>query len=496
MYVLTYVLSRDRWAAILASLFLTLLPAHLFFTKFPVTEVQSLAFILLGLLYAFLAFKEKNKKQEILYLVLSFLMFFCFIFTRLTMLLYIPLIVLLVITIQTVKPSRVIVWSTYAGGIIGAIAVSFMYYSVKIPFLVTYAFDEKIFTVLSNYWMIFTAVAGISGVFLFFVYRQRKKVFRYLKTKLPLHMPYYNLLLVAAIIVITIYNGHTLLFTDKLNSFAQLEFFHFGGQGALVLTSLLLYVTAMHVFPPLLILFFSSILIKKVRTNAVLLTVQLFGLYFLIFYSFHPKIITYQFYYTRYLLTEILPGIIIFTSIVLCFFLRSPNRPLRFFSMVCIGTALLYYGMLSFHQIGKNEGPDITMYKELSAQADEDDVIVLYDLTHFPLYDIEAALRFYYQENTFKLSKAYPDGETIIRELDKEFDDVIIVAIRGLPFGLEAANSEIDTYQFGMYKSGKKHLYSGLQKPYELTTYEYLYGVPFKHHTLTRKVHIYTVNNY
>lgn len=92
--VLVFIVTGSRLCSYLMGLLLAVHPLHSFFTKFAVSEIVALFFLFNALLYLTFTVKDIPRNENTYYLIVSCLSFLCLFFTRITGFLYLPFILI------------------------------------------------------------------------------------------------------------------------------------------------------------------------------------------------------------------------------------------------------------------------------------------------------------------------------------------------------------------------------------------------------------------
>jgi hypothetical protein len=384
-YLLAYELSGSKYAGYIAAGILAISPLHLYFSRFPVTEIIALALSLNILYFLLIGFKSKR----FIYLAISLFLINMFMYLRLTWIIALP--VCFVVTLLTILYSKESIqkkkWILWGGLLLGSFLLSTLFYYLKINFLYTH-FYSMIFEYIPEY--LFYIIIFATPLLIFLLAKvlkeQTRKVLLFLYNK--------RLLLIwlglAFLFLFSAYNFYLAAFTDKFVGTSLQSLWGIAHSGWYTikdqaLTSIILYVTP---FGFLIYL----ICLKKINTPQKLL-VTLFLFSYLAFNIIETRYIPYQFYYARYQLSEIVPLIYIFVSI----FLLDIFKKSKWLFGILLFLILAYNGFFSAYQFQGYVGTTPTFFHTLTNKVSKQDMIIYYDPTNWPKSFFFSPLKYYYQ---------------------------------------------------------------------------------------------------
>lgn len=415
-FLLTKEITKNRKIGYIAAILISLSPLHLYFSKFPVTEIMTLALNLSSLYFIYRAYYKK----ETYLLWLSLLLINVTLYTRLTWIISLPIFVIIILMVLTYEKEKFVKkeWGLWGIAILISFLISTLFYFLNINFLYYY-FYAKIFKFIPEIWFYIILFAL---PFILFLLSTRfneytKKVFSYL-------FKYRNWIMWGIFIFLlysTVKHFYLMVFTDK---FVGGWFDYFWGMargGWIILKDMPLSSIIFYITPIGLIVWVLSI--KTLNTPAKFL---LF-LYMMIYTAFNFYITRYtphHFYYARYQLSEMIPIIIIFISIYSWEFIKT-KKIITYLILIPI---LIYSG---FHSAFLYQGPVGTtpdMFKQLSTNVENKDILLFYNPLDWADNFVFAPLKYYYDFkaiNVNQLTDVYDYGTKI---KNYYVDDVYILS--------------------------------------------------------------------
>lgn len=432
---LAHLISGRASVGLVAGLLLAVNPLHAFFSKFPVTEVPTLAFSAMS--FAFLVgywrAPEAAGARRLLAISVSALgMLFM---TRISGFMYLPFVLVLSVAVAMFEldPDRrrgVLVWSVavvmlYAFSVMDGLRWSSVY--------ATDIYRLSFAPLLGDRWrawLMLLALGALLGWIAAWNLRARESV-RLIGQKLLLFgagsLPVLALVLAA----LAAYKAYRLGFTDGYAADPWIgERFGLSGQGYRSVFSTSLVASATYLSPFVLLAYFA---IGFRAAHRPLLCALLFFVFcFLGYVAVLQWNLPYQPYYARYLLSEFVPYVLL---LVVCTWAEmGPGK----FKATVAGALLLggLYGMtLSALQIGKNEHEGVvdSLSRAISRIDDGDLVIVDRGLRTPSAYEIKTSFVFTYGLNVATMAAADLANQTYFSGLSRPFHDVYFVTQDPIP---------------------------------------------------------------
>ncbi len=395
VYLLTIEISKNNKAGYLAAILLAIAPLHMYFSRFTVTEVLMITFNIFILYYLLKGIREKNN----MYLMLSVMIFILLLFTKITGIVMVVFlsIVFFILLIYSKKEDYLKYIILYSGYIY-LFVISLVFYKYKIFYLYTKFYIRDVFSIIpENYFYLFFLILPI------LVFIITKYLNKYFKVVLELVYRYRVVILYAIstfLIVAGLYFFYQMAFTDKYDNSLFDYFWGMAGSGWIVLKDTVLMSVLLHLTPVGLI-FIAIFFYKQKDIPSLLLSI--FFLIFLSFNIFINKFTPYQYYYARYLLSEVFPVAMIMIAIAVYnlrdYFLFKLN-----IKWILIAIYIMYGMLFSLLQFQGAHGADDDFFKEVqtSIENKKEDLIIYYEPTKFSYSYVFAPLRDYYGYNSIR----------------------------------------------------------------------------------------------
>jgi hypothetical protein len=413
IYLLVLVLSRSQVAAFFAGFILAVNPLHVFFSKWPVTEVIVLAFSLLGFFFLSqtLQIANKEKKVDGYLLSLSVLLFSLIFFVRITGFLYFPLLVFFL---------WVGIW-LYRGDHLhtGLVLIKFsivclIFYSFSVIYGLMYSapYAHHVYgltfgRIFGQYWQIYIFIfIGLIVLFTIAWIIFSKKLYIYRHNLESILLKYGVILFFSVTFIsalIGLYNTYRLGFTDSyISSGWYGETWGLAGLGFEVfyrssVINWLLYSSPLLVFVALWAAF-------KIKWSWHKLTALIFLSIFLSTnFVINAWVLPYQYYYARYLLSEAVPFTIVLSILIL---FSIDNKLVKYIKYVALIITIIIFSYLSLIQFDAEEGRrPYQLLNQISEYVDSEDLLI-FDKQGWSIYNgvIQTPLIFYYGINTFPIS--------------------------------------------------------------------------------------------
>lgn len=405
-YHLTKEIFENERAAIIAAFFLSVNPALVFFSKFPVGEIVAFAFSVNGFLFLLRSVKASSSRVRWLYWLIALLSFNCFFFVRMQFFMYLPFFCLLAF-VFLVKTNADEQQNKTRLTIVSFVVVLFLTFALSLLFY--YAFQRGLFEAmvlghilsLLNPRFITVAVIGLLALLavLLSTYATvsgRSRLRGYVNSLVCVGGRLISWLLPVALLA-------SLPSIVNLYKHGQMPPFSFSvptGDDIWLIRYHVLYRLGLMLSPIGLIILFAVPFFRISWTSKARL--------FLLFLStvwlsilLQPWI-PYLYYYGRYLVSEMVPYSLVLMSGVLSFLISSRKEIGRML-LFLIG---LYFLSFSILQYNKQESDDLDFYNETLRYITKRDVVlasgldgrqyvplrVTYGLSVFPLTNRQGEL--------------------------------------------------------------------------------------------------------
>ncbi|MCC7290251.1 glycosyltransferase family 39 protein [bacterium] len=383
-YLLAYEITGKRLAGYITALFLATSPLHIYFSKFPTTEIMALAITLSTLYFIYKAYKDKTY----VYLWISLLLINLFLYTRLTWVIALPFYLVLILCVLTFEKDKEKYkqWGVWGVGILLSFLVSTLFYYFNIKFLYTHFYSD-IFKFIPD-WLFYSLLFASPLVLYLLSTRYQALTSKVLKWVFEKRMVW----LVTVLILILGFSAkhfYDMVFTDR---FLGTRFDYFWGMARggwvtlkdMALSSVVIYLTPFGILAYLLSL--------KSTNNPHKLLLTLFMLLYLGFNIVIVRYIPYHYYYARYQLSEIIPLLYVLISMYLVTLL-----PLKKWLFYLLLIPMLAYNIIYIPFL--TQGPvGITprIFNEIEERVGEDSILIYYNPTEWADNFFFAPLKYYY----------------------------------------------------------------------------------------------------
>ncbi len=419
-------------AALWAASLLALNPLHVFFSKFPVTEVPTLAFSLAGFCYIVGYWNVAPAQRQGRLLVIAFAAFASLFFIRISGFMYLPFMVALgclsALRDEDSRRRSAVQWMILA--IIFAYGFSVVYgllwsrsYAVDIYGL---AFGR----IVGSSWPLYVGTICISGL-LFWLgcsLLQKYPTWRVRLGKLLIDVPRVVLgAVVVAAVTVSILKIYWLGWTQHYASDSWLSgYWNLGGSEWRAAKASSLAQLGVYAGPLLLIV--GLILLCRRQRDPMCEFMRLFTAGFVAYVLILQWNVPYGPYYARYLLSEALPYLLIF---VVCVWATWKQGHVRRLLTATLFMSLVYAGVLSAGQLGKQENDGLyDALSELVAHVDQNDVILLDSMgPGLPnTSEIKTPLVFTLGKHVVTVSDADLADSAYIETVGQRFDDTYLIS--------------------------------------------------------------------
>lgn len=436
MYRLALVLTDSTRAALTAGLLLALNPLHAFFSKFPVTEVPTLAFSLIGFTYLALSWRAVQGGSHRRWLWLSLLGFGALFMTRISGFMYVPFFVAMAVAgavVDADRPrQRSMQWWVVAVILFYAASVAYgLHWSHQYSHDIYRTSFQHIFP---RHWQTGVAIAMLAGLLIWGVLvafahtRRRGNLERFLVS--PARQVIGLILIIG--LAIGLYRIYELGWTSRyvgdygLDTVWGLAESRWRALRASSLAAVFVYLG------PLLPLAFVSLALR-LQAQPMHEFLRLLTVGFLVYILVLQWVVPYGPYYARYLLSEIVPYMLLFTVVV---WSRMPPGVGRRAMNAVLAITLIYSAGATATQLGKTESAGL--YKSLGqllAPVDSADVVLL-DVMGPGLPDnseIKTPIKFTFGLSAVTVSQASLADLAYMGALNARYDDVFLVSPSAVP---------------------------------------------------------------
>lgn len=410
LMLLTYELSSSRLAALSVGLLIAINPLHVFFSKWPVTEVVTLAFSSIGFYYLARAHRFAESAHVARWsLAIGCLSLSLLFFVRISGFLYLPLLTVIFMVgawQYKIKQSRFGVDLILFSFACIAFYILSIFYGLKFsPNYSKFIYRLTFGKVVDGQWGWVMAVGFLTMVAFmaswFYLLGKSSFVKKNSKLLKPRILIAGMFLVIFAAATLSLYKVYKLGYSDAYNSDPWLGgLWHLSGSGvdAVVRSSVINWL--IYSSPALMLLGGVGLLRRNFDIKVVLL--MLLVIVPLGAFIVQTPVLPYQYYYARYLVSEAVPYAIVLCITVL-FIGNSQNW--RRLGIVAVILTIPLFGYYSFKQFGAEEGVrSLSVLKKIAVHVDEDDVLLI-EPAGWTIYRfaVETPLRFYFGLKTFAL---------------------------------------------------------------------------------------------
>jgi len=381
LYRLALVITSSHGAALFAGLLLALSPLHAFFSKFPVSEVPALAFTLIGFTYAtvYWSCQERSESRR-RWLVLSVFAFLCMFTIRMSGFTYMPFFAgaafaALACDGKGWRRGYIQLW---AAGVVAVFLLSAWYGFRWTHQTVIYNYGAWFRPFLGAHWLrmvLLLVAAGLAAwaAIMWWVSRlDRRRAWLASRVVASVRLAIGPATMV--ILAVGAWYVYRLAWTGAYRGTSFDSAYHIAGAGwgGAVATSL----PQLAIFlGPLLVVAFLIAMCRRWPDPRM----ELLRLFLVMFFAYSTLlrwVLPYNPYYARFLVSELAPYLILFVTCVWA--ALNKNTTVRALLSACFVLSLVYAGVLSAGQIGKNE--EAGLYDALArmvAPIGPDDLILL-----------------------------------------------------------------------------------------------------------------------
>lgn len=445
-YRLALVISGSRRTALVAGLLLALNPLHVFFSKFPVTEVPALAFSLIGFTYLAAFWNRRGPQDNNCWLWVSAACFGALFVTRISGFMYMPFFIVMGIASALADPDylrrrAIIGWAL---GTVALYALSIWYglhwssqyardiYKLSFGQIFHNKWRADIVAVISfglGSWLALTFLARFDHA--------RECMRRYLLE--PARKA------VGVIVVFGLVAGafriYQLGWTDHFIRDAWLGgFWNLSHSGTMAIKASSLFATVVYLGPLLPACFL--VWVVRRQSDPRIEFLRLFVAGFLVYAALLQWTVAYGPYYARYLLSELVPYLILFVVLVWSGMYSSPWKKVI---KGALAMSLVYMALASAAQLGKSENDGLyDALSQLLVPVDAGDLVLIDSLsTGFPTAsEIKTPVLYTFGLNSVSVSDESLKNHGYLVALNARYDDVFLVSDNAVtPRGFEPIGS-------------------------------------------------------
>lgn len=426
---LAHAITGSARAGLIAGLLLAVNPLHAFFSKFPVTEVPTLAFSLICFNFLLAYWNRSGITGSRRYLAISLASLMMLFMTRVTGFMYLPLIFAVSVSALLMnkgdeRKKGIFSWSILA---VLLYAASIAY---GLKWSTSYAKDIYMLSfapLLGDKWLRLVLLAlacAAAGWLAIGVMAQRENWRATLRSganAIALALPV--LLLVFSILAA--WKAYKLGFTPAYADHPWYgKVFRLAQQGMQSVRSISLVAATMYVSPFLMLAFYALSVRRQASTANTLL------LFFVTCFYGHLAVLQwvlpYQPYYARYLISEFVPYLLLF---VVCAWALAGRGAVRRYTTAALLVSGVWATVLSAQQIGKMEHEGVApSIERLVSHFDSGDIILVdRSMTEPITHEFKTALVYTYGMNVVTVGPQDIEEAGYARRLAMSYHDVFYV---------------------------------------------------------------------
>lgn len=342
-------------------------PAMVFFAKFPVSESTAFTFVVLGSLYLLRMIRAVTTRERVYTAFMCLLSFNCLFYVRWQFLLYVPFFLVIAVSswflTTPMRTRRIITGMTFA--LFALFGSSMMFYRTKQRAMYQPIIDSLADTLPSR--SVFVAVGAAATALLLISMLRPVRVavagqsaWNIVRRGVPLLLPLVLLLSIPSIL--DLYRGIPMkpwgyeppgradAFSVRLHALFRL--LQFAG-------------------PMFVVAVGAAVSFRKWQPKAV--AVFVFVATCWVGVLTRPYV-PYLYYYGRYLVVDLLPGILLLGSMGIAAMMKSR---LRIGAAVLLASAVLYGVIFSYPLLGKHEGENKDFFPGLASKVREEDIVIV-----------------------------------------------------------------------------------------------------------------------
>lgn len=423
-YLFAYEISgKNKKVALLASLLVAVNPAHVYFSRVPLTEIISMTMFLLSFYYLIRFYNGyKEKQTKVSDLVMSLCTIAVLFYTRMTALLYLPVILLIPLVLMLFNKDNQLrkYLFTYCGIWLASLSLSYVFYAIFLPELFHLIIGKR-FLGIELVWILLFFFA----VYILILWLLRKgRIKEMLVTFVKKNLKYISIFAICILIGLvgyesisyiytTFISNHNALFSDiSLSNFKQLNF----------LATFLLISPPLFLLLPFSIFHFRKKYGKDIKVTLLLVLLIIFAVYCWGIL----KGIPYYYYYVRYQLGELIPLCIILISLYLVDIFNTKKK--KILISIVLVLSIIYSCFFSVLQLRNTEGLKITELKQMQSLITENDVLLVINSNFDAFNQIIFPLKYYLGVDIVQIPSENDLINTEVKNLKREYHDVYILA--------------------------------------------------------------------
>lgn len=445
MYCLTLVLTGSSRTALIAGLLLALNPLHAFFSKFPVTEVPALAFSLIGFTYLALFWRAEEGSRHRRWLLLSMLSFGALFMTRISGFMCVPFLIVVAVVsaandADRMRRNYMQLW------VLGVVAL----YAVSVSYGLRWSYQYAVDIYRGSFGRIFpshwqggvVALVAVVLIIWFGLVALAQTSMRPRIDKLivvPLRRAIAPIVLIS--LVLGIYKIYQLGWTTHYQGDVWLDTqwglagSHWWAVKASSLVALFVYTG------PLLPLAFLGLALRR-QNEPRIEFLRLFVAGFFVYIVLLQWTVPYGPYYARYLLSEAVPYMLLFTVVA---WACMPKNGMRSVLSAILAITLIYSLTATASQLGKNESEgEYQSLTKLLAPVDSGDIVLLDTLgAGMPgNNELKTPIVYTFGLSAVTVSRASLADHAYVAALNAHYDDVFLISPSAVaPDGYESLGS-------------------------------------------------------
>lgn len=466
-YRLALLLTGSHRAGLAAGFLLALNPLHVFFSKFPVTEIPALCFALIGFLFL-AAFWSSGSNQRLGrgWLVGSVFAFLCVFTTRISGFMYVPFFVALAWAALVFDPDRkrckaLQVW---------AIGVTAAYLgSVVYGLIWSHAYSRDIYRLsfyplLGVHWKTVLATLGalvLATWVVVTILTLNSKLRARLSRWFAYPRDWVPVIVVWGALLLGLIKIYRLGWTERYVSDPWLgTMWHLAHLGRRSVAGSSLWALIVSLGPFLVIAFLMIAAFRKQEPRVTFLFWFVSG--FFAYILLLQWVIPYGPYYTRYLISELIPYTIL---LVVCVWSGARVVTVRKLLSGAIGLSVLYAAGLSAAQIGKNENEGAyAALARITRPIGPSDLVLLYLQPNSPFVQshLKTPLLYTFHRETVTVGTRDLVNAMYLAKLDSLYNDIFLLTEGG---GAPPGFSLVESTQFDVKSYKRNHSF-----PHRLTS--------------------------
>jgi len=441
IYLLTFeITNNNSRTALIAALIAAVNPAFTFFSRFPVSETMAMAFSLNGFYFLLRAIKCQNKKNKYFYFIISAILLGMFNFIRMSFILYLPTIVIIFMIpfiFQKYKHYQKSIFIYISIILILYISSWFWYYFYQ-PNLFKPMYNlvfSKYFTILIPIIILFT----LFTVFFYIYTKKNQEKVDIIANKVLIKIEHFLPLFLTFVLLLSSFRIIELCINGYGNYLEGKEFFNFRYSA--------IYVFFLLLSPLLFLLIFINPILKikfNNLQNILLVSISIFWIAILL----DRWVILYIYYYSRYVVSEMLMYSIILVSIIINELLNR-KKIYNELAKFIIVFSLLYSILFSGIQINKAQTEITDLYSEIEEFIKEDDLII-----SFLDQSVNAPIKYYFNKPLYQINESNNDlNKRIINKFyeysNEKYNNIYILTTKKYSNNLnEIGIDYVNEYEF------------------------------------------------